>query len=557
MYKIPLILLTFLLCFSLNGEDLYLDIIFSNDIHGGIDPYEATFMNPNFPPMLGGGGSAATYINDIRQKSDGITRDHLLIDVGDFFQGHPIGTMTKGAAVIEYFNMIGYDLSVIGNHEYDIGEEDLIKTYELAEFPILSANVVKKGTNELVDYVKPYIIIEKMGVRIGIIGLTTTDTEKMSFPDNIKNVDFLPAKETLERYIPIVREQNVDLIMVVGHMGLPYDPEPVYQKRYETEQDSKQERYWGYDSQELAHEVEGIDLFFGGHMHKGFPEPWEDPETHTLVFQGWAYGSGIGHVIIKIDKATKTISGYDSPAIREGVLVTLFEDQFLPAADIAAVIEKRQKEAEVGMDEIIGEAANFITKIDEDAQSMIGNLVCEAMLEATGADFSFINLGGIRGELNQGPISYRDVFNVMPFDNQVVVIEVDGVFLKNIIEMRVSGSRHGLRVAGVKVVYSRKRADYDRLTTLLIGGEPWKADRIYKVATTDFLLQGNAGLAMLTKVPESQITRPELALRDAIVDYIKQNTPVKGMIDDRWKRDDKAELSQELKIELERIQAKE
>ena len=528
------------------AEDLLLDVLFSNDIHGGIDRYKATFMNPDFPPMLGGGGSAATYINKVRELSNGNSRDNLLIDAGDFFQGHPVGTMTQGRAVIKYFNMIGYDLSVVGNHEFDLGEDVLIETYKLAQFPILSCNIIRKGTTELVEYVQPYIILEKMGVKIGIIGVTTTDTDKMSFPDNIKNVEFLPAKESLERYIKTVRNEGIDLLIVVGHMGLPYYPEPVYKSRYIDTPDPSQTRNWGYDAQELAHEVEGIDVFFGGHMHKGFAEPWEDPLTHTMVFQGYAYGSNIGHITLKIDKETKTLSGYETPAIQEGVLVTLFDDEFIPDEEIADTILVMQKIAEAGMDEIIGEAAINITKSGTGPQNMIGNMVCEAILDYTGADFSFMNLGGIRDELLAGSISYRDVFNVMPFDNQVVMFEVDGKFLKDIIETRVNGSRHGLRVAGIQVVINRKRSNFDRVTKLMIGGEPWDADKTYQIATTDFLLQGNAGLALLTKIPESQITRYEQDLRDVIVEYIKKYSPVTTTIDKRWKRDDKSELSPEL-----------
>ncbi|MDA3813283.1 MAG: bifunctional UDP-sugar hydrolase/5'-nucleotidase [Candidatus Cloacimonetes bacterium] len=548
------IIIGLLLIFSsfLYAEDLLLDIMFTNDIHGGIDRYPATFMNPDFPPILGGGGSAATYIKSVRSHSKAGTRDNLLIDAGDFFQGHPVGTMSEGRSVITYMNMIEYDFMAIGNHEFDLGEDILKKTLELAEFPILSCNIVKKGTNELVDYVLPYQIIEKLGLSIGIIGLTTKDTEQMSFPDNIKNVDFLPAKEQVQKYVDIVREQSVDLVIVIAHMGLPYDPQPAYDARYSNPEEEKEERRWGYDAQEIAHEVEGIDILFGGHMHKGFAKPWEDPDTHTLVFQGYAYGSNVGHVTIKIEKKTKTISGYESPAINEGVLVTLFEDEYFADEEIGDTVLVMQQIAEVGMDEIIGEASMNITKLGSGTQNLIGNLVCEAMKNYTGADFAFMNLGGIRDEILAGPISYRNVFSVMPFDNQIVLIEVDGKFLKEIIETRVSGSRHGLRTAGIKVVINRKRENFDRITKLLIGGEPWQADKIYKIATSDFLLQGNAGLALLTKIPESKITRYEQGLRDVIVEYITNNSPVSAVIDDRWKRDDKSPIEPSLKKEMEK-----
>jgi len=532
------------------ADDLILDVMFTNDIHGGIDRYKATFINPSFPPELGGGASAATYINEVRGLTDKKNRDNLLVDAGDFFQGHPVGTMTNGKAVIDYMNMIKYDLSVVGNHEYDILEEELIETYKTAKFPILACNIVKRGTTELVDYVQPYIIVNKMGLKIGIIGVSTTDTEKMSYPENIKNIDVLPAKDELEKYVKIVRSKNVDILIVVGHLGLPYEPEPAYQKRYIKESNYEKTRYWGYDAQEIVHEVEGIDVLFGGHMHKGFAKPWEDPDTHTLVFQGYAYGSSIGHITLKIDKDTKTISGYKIPAIREGVLVTVFEDEFIPNKLIGDKILAQQKIAEAGMDEIIGEASIYLSRLGSGPQNLIGNLVCEAMKEFTDADFSFINLGGIRADISSGPITQRNVFDVMPFDNQIVMFEVDGKFLKKIIETRVEGGRHGLRVAGIEVVVNRKRKNFDRITKLLIGGEPWKADKIYKITTTDFLLQGNAGLALLTQISEDQITRYETNLRDSIVEYIKNNSPVSAKIDKRWKRDDKSVPTNELLEEL-------
>jgi 2',3'-cyclic-nucleotide 2'-phosphodiesterase (5'-nucleotidase family) len=122
--------------------------------------------------------------------------------------------------------------------------------------------------------------------------------------------------------------------------------------------------------------------------------------------------------------------------------------------------------------------------------------------------------------------------------------------------MRLSGAHHGLRIAGGKVVYSREREDYDRITKLEIGGEPWRADKTYTVATTNFLMQGNAGLTMLTKVPEKDITRYEKDLRDAIVDYIRKHSPINIKIDDRWIRDDNSEKTKELQKELRKLNSK-
>jgi 2',3'-cyclic-nucleotide 2'-phosphodiesterase (5'-nucleotidase family) len=131
----------------------------------------------------------------------------------------------------------------------------------------------------------------------------------------------------------------------------------------------------------------------------------------------------------------------------------------------------------------------------------------------------------------------------MPFDNMLTSFTCDGRTLKKIIETRVEGSRAGLIVAGVEVVYSRKRDNFDRVTSLKIGGEPWDPDKIYTVATTDFLMQGNAGLTMLMSIPSEDITNHNINLRDAIVKYFKDKSPVDTRIDNRWKRDDDSKMA--------------
>ncbi len=543
------IILAFSICVLLNAQDLRLDIMYTNDMHGGIDRSPATFMNPEFPPMLGGAASAASYIKKVRELSNGSTRDNFLFDAGDFFQGRPIGSLTNGTSVIDYMNKIGYDAMTLGNHEYDISEDKIVATLKNAKFPIISSNIVKKGTENLVDYVRPYIIVKKMGVKIGIIGLTTTDTKLMSFPENIKNIDFLNEKLALQKYVPILRNvEKVDIVIVLMHAGVPYDADKDYEARY-GKNAIPQKRYWGYDAQELAHEVPGIDVAFGGHIHKGLAKPWVDPLNHTLVFTNYAYGSNIGHVILKIDPKSKTISGYDTP-LKDNALITLFEDTYIPDPEIDKSITELQAVVEKGMDDVIGESNVFLSKNSVDAQNSIGNFTVDAMREEVDADFAFINLGGVRAEIPMGFITYRQIFNVMPFDNQVVTMVIDGTMLKKIIEARIVGSRHGMIISGGKVVYSRNRPDYDRITKLEINGKPWQADKIYKVATTDFLLQGNAGLTILTTIPETQVIHNEINLRDAMVNYVKTNSPIKTKIDDRWAREDRSKMTPELQAEL-------
>ncbi|MFH1865905.1 MAG: metallophosphoesterase, partial [Candidatus Eisenbacteria bacterium] len=263
-----------------SGEDglVRLSVVFTNDIHGGIDRSGATFMNREFPPPLGGAASAATYIGALRERAEREGGYVLVIDQGDIFQGTPVGNLNSGEAVIEYFNKIGVDVWTVGNHDFDEGFENLWHLIEYSRMPVLSANLVWAESQEPVEYVEPYIIKDYGGIKVAVIGLTTTDTPAMAFPAHVEPVAFLDEFETARKYVREVREKGADIVFVSGHMGLPYDPEAGYAEMIDEEEEREaenvreplEERKWGPSAMEISHYVPGIDAFFGGHIHKGF-----------------------------------------------------------------------------------------------------------------------------------------------------------------------------------------------------------------------------------------------------------------------------------------------
>ena len=533
-----------------NGADvMQISVVFTNDIHGGIDPTGATFMNQEFPPPLGGAASAVTYIEKLRERAAEEGGYVLVIDQGDIFQGTPVGNYRKGESVIEYFNHIGLDLWTIGNHDFDEGSENLWHLIAMSEMPVLSANLVWEETGEPIEHVVPYVIKDYDGIKVAIIGLTTTDTPKMAFPAHVAGVHFLPAIETAEKYVKEVRAKGADLVLVSGHMGIPYDPEAAYTELIESEEDEMlyegareplEERKWGASAMEIAHAVPGIDAFFAGHIHKGFDQPWDEPSTHTVLFQTYGRGSGVGHVDLLIDRKTKSLIGYELPSYR-GDLITLFEDEWWPDAETAQLIGGMVDEAEQGMDQVIGESKTNLTRGGE-GETRMGNLTCDAMLEEVDADFAFTNLGGIRDEIPAGQVTPRQVFRVLPFGNRLTVFEIDGRLLKEIIEYRVSDDHHGVYMAGGKVIYNKTRPDYDRITHFTIGGEQWQPDKIYRVVTSDFLAAGNAGLYMLPGIPADKKMTTSTTCMEAVVRYIERHTPIDVDVDGRWARDDAAEV---------------
>jgi 5'-nucleotidase/UDP-sugar diphosphatase len=501
-------------------------------------------LNREFPPIVGGAATAGRYICCAREQAEKKGHGFLLLDAGDIFQGTPVGTLTKGEAIIHAMNMLGYDALGIGNHEYDEGVENLRQLSKIAKFPFLSANTIDSKTGKTADYVKPYVIKEVKGLKVAITGLTTADTPISAFPKNVENLKFLPVGPVMEKYVKEAREKGADLVIGLVHMGIPYDPEEGWREIEERKQRGEKKE-WRLNAMELAHQVPGIDLMFCGHIEKGYREPWEDPSHHTLLFQNYGRFTGLGQVTLEVDRETKSISGYSLPAV-DGSLITLFEDEFCPLNVMCVKVDSLIAEAEKGMDEPVGQTLTRLHRGDA-ATNLMGHVTVDAMRERTGADFAFTNLGGVRAEISEGEITPRDIFNVLPFGNRVVVINMTGEFLKTVMEWRIKGLRAGVIMSGARIVFNRSRPDFDRITTFEIGGETLDPKKNYQVATTDYIAQGNIGLEILKTVPQEDIYYTGVMVRSMVGSYIKKNSPLDPRIDGRWMEDNTAQMDPKLK----------
>ncbi len=421
---------------------LRLNILWTNDVHGHIAPEPARFMNPEFPPALGGGASAARYIKEIRARAEANGEAFLLVDVGDMFQGTPIGTKTQGTAVIEYFNAIGYDFAVPGNHDFDLGRENAERLARMSNFPWVCCNLAEEETGELVDWVLPDLMIDVQGVKIGVVGIITPSTKSMSFPKNVKGLDFMNMPEQVSERRDLLLSEGADLIFLAIHEGLPYDPDKGWKRiAGATQAETAGENQGTFGSNysdhgmnlmELVHEVPGIDFAVGGHTHRGYAHPWIDPVNHTMCFESYGNGSSIGHAVLLIDRETKSLMGYEGSHDR-GTLITLFEDEIWPDEEIAAVIRPHQEKAQADMAQVVGTAAYPLGR-GGPGSNLVGNLVTDSMVAYFDADFSFQNLGGLRANLPGGDLTSGDIFGVLPFGNELVVVEMDGRMVRRIIE---------------------------------------------------------------------------------------------------------------------------
>lgn len=498
------------------AEIVYLNILHTNDMHGGIVPTEASFMNPDFPPMMGGGAYIKAYADEVREECEANGEYFLLIDVGDAFQGTPTGNYEGGEYVVEWMNACGYDMMTLGNHDFDQGTDNALEFCAQTDFPVVCANFVDSTTGEIPESITPYIIMDIGGVDVAFIGLTTTDTYGLVTPELLGDYIFLSEVATSERYISEVEEQGADVIILVSHIGQPGDPERYMQRVFDAwEAGEEYTKDFSLNHAELTCVVPGIDLIVSGHTHLGLLQPWVSPVNHTVVVQGYANGTGIGRIRLALDTETGSMVGYDLPEGEE--YVSLLHDEYWPDAETAEMIEGFRSVAEAGMDEIIAEALEQIPR--GGSEHPLGRLIADAMMWSSGADVALMNRGGIRAAIPRGYITERVVYQAIPFEEELYVFELTGAEMKEILETGMQGRRRDMEIGGLTATRNQAVPDGEKIGNMLIGGEPFDPDRVYTFVTTGYLAQGNVGYDLML---DHQAVPAGTKLLDAVVGYVTE-----------------------------------
>ena len=319
MKRIFPLILFIIFASSIYSRSSKLHLVFTNNIHGAIHELPARFINPEFSPLLAGGAGAYTYITNLRKEASEAGDFVILTDAGNLFQGTQLGTDDGGTKIMKWMNWMAYDAFVPGVRDFDQGVENLERLKKESNFPFLASNL--KGVNGIENYK----VIDANGMKIGLIGLITPFLFDGLVPENYEGVEVLDLLETLNTQIETIRN-DVDLIFVLSHLGLPYNREDEYESFIKK---ASQEKLKIKNAIELAHFTNDVDVIITGGVSKGYDTPWVDPNTHTIVIQNYGNLTGIGHLILNVDKEKKIINDYTFPTER-GMMVNLFTDNIWP-----------------------------------------------------------------------------------------------------------------------------------------------------------------------------------------------------------------------------------
>jgi 5'-nucleotidase len=272
---------------------------------------------------------------------------------------------------------------------------------------------------------------------------------------------------------------------------------------------------------------------FSGHTHQGYDTPWEDPITHTVVFEPYGNGSSIGHVTLLVDRQTKQMIGYRTHSDR-GSLVTLFEEQIWPDPAMDQVIEEKVSKAEAGLDVVVGQTEVLLQRGSAN-NALMGFVMADAFRVELNADFAIQNTGGVRADISPGDITERHLLGVSPFGNQMVLVNLKGQMLRGMMEDKLRGTAGGIFISGGKVAYDITRPDGSRIVEFTIGGQPVDDEKTYKVAMTNYLAEGNSGMGVLREALQSEdLMYTGYTDLEVLRNYIKRLGTLNPKNDGRW-----------------------
>ena len=474
-------------------------ILHSNDVHGAIGCY--------------------AYIASVKDNLQKRGAEVILVDAGDFSQGTPYVSTTKGIDAISVMNAAGYNIATLGNHEFDYGIPQLRANLATAKFTAICADITDKEGNTILQGNTVYTT--KSGLRIGFFGMGTPETQTKVNPVLVRDLVF-PDKAKLytigQQQIDELKANGADLVIGLTHLGVNDESE-------------------GYRSQDLYAHTKGADLFIDGHSHTVMTA---GPKNEPIQSTGTKF-QNIGVVII--DDAGK--------AIEDRFLITTegLQKEVISDAVATAIIKRVDREYGASFAKSEVDLNGERDPGNRTEETNLGDLVCDAIkysvLSAGSISVddahvvAITNGGGIRASIKAGDVTKKDINAVLPFGNTVSVAYITGAQLLEVLEASTFAAPTAIggypQTSGIKFTinttkpYSKgalypestyyKPASINRVTIESINGQPFSLTDTYAVVTNNFCTAGGDTYYVLTDA--TSVFDTGITLDEAVMDYVK------------------------------------
>lgn len=474
-------------------------ILFTNDLHAHLVPYKLPYVDKD--RAIGGFANIAALVKQEKQRNPAT----FYFDAGDCFTGPYISSLTKGRAVIDTMNTMGFDAVCIGNHEFDHGWDNTLVQMSRATFPVLLGNAFYEES-QVPFWNTPYTILEKGGVKIGVIGLHG----KFAFYDTVcadKRIGIEVRDEIpyLQKYIDAIRDK-VDITVLLIHEGTPGRQSSLGTKDVARALDQ--------DIQ-TAKQVKGLDLLISGHAHTGTPQPLVVGKT--LVVSTDSGGINVGKLTLDLNDQTRQfkLSGFE--------LKTMYADEWTPDPKCQEVIQSWLGKMEAEAKRKVGQVGVALTRAYGES-SPLGNLAADAIrAKAPDAQMGITNSGGIRADIQKGEVTMGDVLGAFPFTNEIVVLDLAGKQLRNLMEHAAGVTNGVLQVSHeVEMRYDSSLPLGQRVKSIKLNGNPVKEEDRIRIATSSFLAEGGDGFSAFLEGQNRKVM-VDYFISNAIAEYIQKN----------------------------------
>ena len=517
---VGLVLSSLFVCSSAFAADLSKFIIMhTNDTHG-------------FDQRADGINGMAC-VKDLKDDFESKGYQVLLVDAGDSIQDNNLVNLSKGKVAIDIFNAVGYDAQTLGNHEFDYGQDVLLKRVSEAKFPFVSANVIVDATGETL--IQPSAIIQKGNVKVGVFGLSTPETQVSTNPKNVLGLTFLDHDalyKCAQKQVDQLKAAGCDVIVALAHIG------STKKAGYATAED-------------IIANVKGIDVFVDGHDHtiKNF----ENPGSALHVSTG-NYTKNIGVVKFENGKWVSDMYAYGRFNSEDDAVKKIVDKA---AAEVAAAMNQKVATIDFALS---GERVPGVR-----TQEMpIGDLIADALrwqaiqanaLKGKTIDGAITNGGGIRNGISKGVITRGTVSSVLPYNNQLYVITVPGQVLQDVLETSTNVTPEEMggfpQVSGISYTldtkvpfakgeqyegsaYYKPAKPGSRLQINSIGGKPFDPQKEYTIVTNEFLCNGGDSYAGFMPYAAKNSRSIGYIDADALFNFLK--TALQGVVPESYSK---------------------
>ncbi|WP_414500148.1 bifunctional UDP-sugar hydrolase/5'-nucleotidase UshA [Zymobacter sp. IVIA_12111.31 C1] len=477
-----------------------------------------------------------TIVDAVRREVEAKGGSVLLLSGGDINTGTPASDLQDAEPDFKGMHMMGYDAMAVGNHEFDHVPSVLQKQMGWAGFPILSANIYRKGTNE--HAFQPYAIFTRQGVRIAVIGLTTEDTWKQSNPEHMQGLEFRSAQQAVRDEIAeLKRHEKPDVIIALSHLG--YYPDGAH----------------GTSSPgdvELARALPkgDLSLIVGAHTHTVLCMSAEnvldrhhmpgspcvpDHQNGTWIVQANEWGKYVGRAdfvyrngqfvleryqLIPVNLSHDVMDEHGKP-VRQPYTSAVAEDsQMLTLLTPFQEHDRERMERHVGTSD---RSFGNDRQLARTRQVPLGQLVTAAYLDAVPGDLAFTNVGGLRDVLSETDIRFNNLYRVLPFGNTVVSVTLTGQEMAKYLDALTAiqpGASGYAQTRNLTVVPGKSGLERYR-----IKGVPLSATRNYVLVTNSFVAHGGDGYPPIDTHPK-YVDRHVVDI-DAFVRYVERHSPLR------------------------------